>query len=430
MTSNRSDDGDHCNVDEWEKPKWKSSGRSHRSNSPLQDLSPRELSRRVSQSSCCKTHADFPEAEQMLGGNAEDDLPPECNSSSKAVKPVSAEYGYQAKWRSSRAPVKVKDIIEPCTVCPSTSQFKPCQKYIPAGTGAWSEKWKASKRYIDPGLGEAKEWRPSVRTFEPKLGVEVEHRPHVKSDRGNMTLETNEPSFRPGRRSLLPYTPLKREEPYPHKRYIQVVPEWIPPFRVAGEDYNTAPPKKREGNKAPVPEYHERHPPISLAWEVSNLPGRPSTASSRPARILTLGAPPPEGSANITPYAYGIIPTDEGARSLRKYVPEGHLSHFEGNVCCVCKPGTMEKKTLKGRRAMGPYYETAQERNLISGLLPPTDVYRPTKVTPGPQLYGPAGTLNSDVIGHCFSDLKRVGTPLSEMRDQYRIPDLPKEIVR
>lgn len=50
----------------------------------------------------------------------------------------------------------------------------------------------------------------------------------------------------------------------------------------------------------------------------------------------------------------------------------------------------------------------ATERNLISGLLPPTDVHRPTKVSVGPQLYGPAGTINADIIHHCFSGFKRV----------------------
>ncbi|KAL2607806.1 hypothetical protein R1flu_026379 [Riccia fluitans] len=399
MTRKGADDGGHCNPNEWKVPKWKSSGRSHQDNSPrspLQDLSPSELARRMSQSSCCKTHVDLPDAKQISGGNAKDNVPSEWNSCTKAVKPV-AEYGYQATWRSSRVPIKVKDIMEPCTVCPSTSQFKPCHKYIATGTGAWSEKWKASRRYIDPGLCEQKDWRPSVKTFEPKLGAEVEFKPRIKPDNANMSLETNEPNFRPGRRTLLPYTPIYREEPYPRKKHIQLVSEWVPPFRVAGEDYNTAPPG------------------VSV-----------NCLASVKLVVLTLGDLAPVDSANVTPYAFGIIPTEEGARHYRKYIPEGHLSHFEGSVCCVCKPGTTEKKTLRGRRATGPYYETAQERNLISGLLPPTDVYRPTKVTRGPQLYGPAGSLNADIIDHCFSDLKRVGTPLSEMRDQYRIPDPAK----
>lgn len=121
-------------------------------------------------------------------------------------------------------------------------QFKPCSKYIATGTGAWSEKWKATKRYINPGLGEEKLWKPSLRTFEPKLGYELPYRPRIRPDTSSSGLETNQANFRPGRRHLLPHTALKREQPYPRKKHVQVVSEWVPPFRIAGEDYNSAPP--------------------------------------------------------------------------------------------------------------------------------------------------------------------------------------------
>ncbi|BBN19664.1 hypothetical protein MPTK1_8g12570 [Marchantia polymorpha subsp. ruderalis] len=409
------DHGGHYNPDEWKTSACRNARRSRQGNSPrspLQALSPREVARRNSQASCCKTHVNIPAGDQFPVECTTDTFP-QWNPCTKPVKPVS-EFGYEATWRSSRAPIKVKDIIEPCTVCPSNSQFKPCSKYIATGTGAWSEKWKATKRYINPGLGEEKLWKPSLRTFEPKLGYELPYRPRIRPDTSSSGLETNQANFRPGRRHLLPHTALKREQPYPRKKHVQVVSEWVPPFRIAGEDYNSAPPK-RDRSRATVPEYYEKHPPMSLAWETPDLPGRPSTATSRP------------GSANVTPYAFGIIPTEDGARSMKKYIPKGHMSHFEGNVCCVCKPGTTEKKVLRGRKATGPYYETATERNLISGLLPPTDVHRPTKVSVGPQLYGPAGTINADIIHHCFSGFKRVGTPVSEMRDQYRKYEVPKE---
>ncbi|KAG6539972.1 hypothetical protein Mapa_018673 [Marchantia paleacea] len=235
--------GGHYNPDELKIAACRNTRRYRQGNSPrspLQALSPREVARRNSQASCCKTHVNIPEGEQFPVGCTTDTFP-QWNSCTKPVKPVS-EFGYEATWRSSRAPIRVKDIMEPCTVCPSNSQFKPCGKYIATGTGAWSEKWKATKRYINPGLGEEKLWKPSLRTYEPKLGFEVQYRPRIRPDTSSSGLETNQANFRPGRRYLVPHTALKREQPYTRKKHVQVVSEWIPPFRIAGEDYNSAPP--------------------------------------------------------------------------------------------------------------------------------------------------------------------------------------------
>ncbi|CAM6087714.1 unnamed protein product [Calypogeia fissa] len=352
---------------------------------------PNEMSRQCGHArNCCRTTADIPHGANFPVEDALNSFG-ERRAGAKPAKHV--DYGYEVSWRPSRAVVPVKDIMEPCVVTPAEAQFRPSIKVIDSGTGAWSEKWKASKRHIDPGRSKDFQWRPCVRTSHPhKVGHEEAYRPQVRPDPTNSSLETNQGHFKPIRRHILPYTPLRQPAPYPQKRHIIIPAEWVPPFRIQGEDYNTAPPRRL--GKGRVQQYAASHAPLCLAWEAPERPGSVPSPTDRP----------------------GL------RRNMRRYIPSGHLSHFENKNCCVCKVGVgeIQRRTLRNQTASGPYHETVPDRNPIVGHMPETDVFQHTRVSKGPALYGPAGSINADIIDHKFSELRQVKTPVSEMKDQYR----------